>query len=140
MINGDADNWRYRLGLVLAGAALIIAAGCSGSDRAHVSGQITKADGTPFTVGRILARSNKTGKWASGVTDSHGHYELGVETTGDGIPPGDYYVTIREIFPDSDRPPPPTIPTKYADPSASGLELHLEAGETKELDVKLDQR
>jgi hypothetical protein len=122
--------------------ALILATsvGCGSSDRAYVTGQITKADGTPCTTGRIMARSSKTGKWASGLTDASGRYELGVAEAGDGIPPGDYYVTIREVFSDSDKPPRPTIPSKYADASASGLELHVAPGETKELDIKLDAK
>lgn len=114
--------------------------GCGSSDRAYVTGQITKADGTPCTTGRIMARSDKTGKWASGVTDSSGAYALGTAEAGDGIPPGDYYVTIAEVFPDSDKPPRPTIPSKYADPSASGLELHLAPGESKVFDIKLDAK
>jgi hypothetical protein len=136
MERGAQNCQTTRFGLV----ALLLAAGvgCSSSDRAYVTGHITKADGAPCTTGRVMARSSRTGKWASGLTDAEGRYELGTAEVGDGIPPGDYYVTIREVFPDSDKPPRPTIPQKYADASASGLTVSLQPGETKVLDVKLD--
>lgn len=137
-MEGGEKTWRQLLTILASAAIVALPVGCGGSDRAHVTGRITRADGTPFTAGRIMARSNQTGKWASGVTGADGEFALGTAEVGDGIPPGDYYVTIREVMPETDRPPPPTIPAKYADPSASGLELHLKPGETKIFDVKLD--
>jgi hypothetical protein len=132
------DHRRPIIAALVAASAIASWTGCGGSDRAYVTGTITRADGSPCTNGRIMARSNKTGKWASGVTGADGRYALGVSAAGDGIPPGDYYVTINEVFTESDKPARPTIPAKYADPSLSGLELHLEAGESKTFDIKLD--
>ncbi len=137
-MRGGVCNRRRLAAIVVFGAVFAPMVGCGGSDRAHVTGRIMKADGKPMTNGKIMARSNKTGKWASGVTGPEGEYALGVAEAGDGITPGDYYVTIREVFPDSDRPPAPTIPAKYADASASGLVLHVKAGEDATFDVKLD--
>jgi hypothetical protein len=139
-MKGGRSHWRRLPAGILAAVVITPAAGCGGSDRAYVTGQITLANGQPCTNGSVLARSSKTGKWASGVTDATGRFELGTAQAGDGIPPGDYYVTIREVFPETDKPPRPTIPAKYADPSLSKLELHLAPGESETFDVKLDPK
>lgn len=121
---------------LLLASLLVVAAGCGGSDRAAVQGRITRHDGTPLAGATVTARSDETGKWAKGVTDADGKYELGVVNAGDGIPPGDYYVTVVEDRGDQGQLP-ATIPAKYGK-STSGLTLTLSAGDAKEFNVTLD--
>ncbi len=85
----------------------------------------------------ITARSSETGKWARGTTDADGRFVLGTAEVGDGIPPGDYYVTIAEDRGEMDQRP-RTIPEKYERSTASGLQLTVLAGENTTLDAKLD--
>lgn len=103
-------------------------------------GTLLHKDGTPLVGARVMARSNETGKSAYGQTNAKGYFELGGSEQGDGIPPGDYYVTIVEDFGDADNPRKPTISNKYRNPATSGLNLSLKAGENTVLDAKLDGR
>jgi len=103
--------------------------GCGGSDRATVSGTLLHQDGTPLVGARVIAQTN--GK---------GYFELGGAKEGDGIPPGDYYVTIVEDFGDENNPRPASISNKYRNPNTSGLGLSVKAGEEAVLDAKLDGR
>jgi hypothetical protein len=121
----------------VAGAVLCLT-GCGGADRGGVVGTIAKSDGSPLVGARVTARSDATGKWATGITDETGRYELGSEQPGDGIPPGEYYVKINEDRGSWDHPRPRTIPQKYEDPAISGLHVNVVAGEDAVLDVKLD--
>jgi hypothetical protein len=119
---------------------LFVAVGCGGSQTSHVSGQVLRHDGTPLVGATVTARSNETGKWASGITDEEGRYRLQSPNNESGLPPGDYYVTIAEASHpgfDADQQPPRTIPQKYEMPS-SGLELAVKAGEPTVFDVRLD--
>jgi hypothetical protein len=124
--------------LLWAAFVLVPAAGCGGSDRAHVSGTLVHKDGTPLVRARVLARSRETGHSASGVTNEQGFFELGVEKKGDGIPPGEYYVVIYEDRGDADYPNPPSISSKYEKASGSGFTLKVKAGERNTFDATLD--
>jgi hypothetical protein len=125
---------------VVAFLAISTLAGCGGSDRAAVSGTLLQQDGTPLVGARVIARSNETGKSAYGQTNGQGYFELGGESAGDGIPPGDYYVTVVEDIGDENNPRPQTISSKYRNPSTSGLTLSVKAGQKAVLDAKLDRR
>jgi hypothetical protein len=124
--------------LILAAAALTLLVGCSGSDRGQVVGQILRQDGTPVIAARDTARSDKTGKWATSSTDAEGRFALGTAENEEGIPPGDYYVIIVEDRGGMENPRPATIHEKYASPGSSGLTVSVAAGQTAELNVKLD--
>jgi hypothetical protein len=121
----------------LLGATLAICTGCSHSERATVQGRVTRSDGSPLVGATVTARSEATGKWGRGVTDADGYFELGGTTAGDGIPPGEFYVTIVEDRGDMGQLP-ATIPARYERPTQSGLTLTVVAGESKELNVTLD--
>jgi hypothetical protein len=127
----------YRYGMLFL---LAVFTGCGGADKAAVSGTLLHQDGTPVIGARVLARSNETGKSAYGQTNASGYYELGGSEPGDGIPPGEYYVTIVEDLGDEDNRRPPTISNKYRNPATSGLSLTVMAGEHVVLDAKLDGR
>ena len=115
-------------------------AGCGGSDRATVSGTLLHQDGTPLVGARVIARSNETGKSAYGQTNGEGYFELGGVKEGDGIPAGEYYVTIVEDFGDENDPRTPTISNKYRNSATSGLSLSVKPGEKAVLDAKLHGR
>ena len=81
-------------------------AGCGGSDlkqfsTAAVSGTITLA-GEPLTEGRVFfypikqsgGQSGNSGKFAQGMVESDGSYELSTYGNGDGAVVGDHRVTV----------------------------------------------
>lgn len=117
--------------------ALMLCVGCGDSFRTSVGGRITRADGSPLVGATVTARSEATGKWARGVTDADGAFELGGATAEDGVEPGDYYVTITEDRGDMGQLP-ATIPARYAKSTASGIALTVAAGESQELNLQLD--
>jgi hypothetical protein len=118
-------------------AIIALAAGCQHSERVNVDGRVVRHDGTPLKHATVIARSDETGKWARGTTDSDGYYELGTASAGDGIPPGVYRVTIMEGEDDLRRSP-PTVPAKYVNPTSSKLELTVAKGKRITFDIKLD--
>jgi Carboxypeptidase regulatory-like domain len=130
----------HGISLILSWITLVLIpiAGCGGSDRAHVSGTVIHKDGSPLIGARIVARSRETGHTGSGVTNDQGFYTLGVEKKGDGMPPGNYYVIIREDRGDYDYPNPPTIASKYSSASDSGFSFEVAAGEAKTFDLTAD--
>lgn len=121
--------------LPLIAAAMLC--GCASSERSQVTGRVVRHDGTPLVGATVTARSQETGRWASGVTDVEGAFTLGTQTPGEGLPPGEYYVVVQEDRGDMDQRP-ATIPQKYGKPSASGLTLTVEAGRSATLEVTLD--
>ena len=116
---------------------LMLCAGCGDPLRISVGGRITRADGSPLVGATVTARSDATGKWARGVTDADGTFQLGGATADDGIEPGEYYVTITEDRGDMGQMP-ATIPARYAKRTASGIALTVAAGESQELNLQLD--
>lgn len=116
----------------------LILAGCSNSDRASVQGKLMRHDGSPLVGARIIATSPDIGKSAHAQTDAEGNYNLGGSKKGDGIYPGTYTLVIQESRGDTETRPPATISDRYQIPSTSGLSLVVEAGESKQLDLKLD--
>lgn len=117
--------------------AATLLAGCAESERSDVTGRVTRHDGSPLIGATVTARSRETGRWATGVTGADGEFSLGTETPGEGLPAGDYYVVIQEDRGETDRRP-ATIPQKYAKPSASGLTLKVEPGQSALLEMTLD--
>jgi len=87
---------------------------------------------------RVIFRSPDSGAWASGTTDSNGNYELGTTEEVEGLPPGEYLVTVVEDRGDWDSPSPPTIHAKYASPKTSGLLCTVEAGKDLKRDLQLE--
>ena len=124
-----------------AGAAfgvLLFALGCGGGDRAEVSGKVTRADGSPLVGARVIARSDATGKSASGITDDDGSYVLSTVEPGDGVPVGDYKASIIEFRGTGDNMRPGSISLKYGNPDESGLAFAISGGEEKVFDVVVD--
>jgi hypothetical protein len=136
MAFGVSRRWVSWVALALVFVAMV--AGCGRSEHAAVSGTLLRRGGTPLVGARIVATSKETGKSAYSTTDDAGHFELGVGENGDGIPPGNYDVIIVENRGDPDNRRPPAIAAKYGDARTSGLQVSVEAGETKQLNITLD--
>jgi hypothetical protein len=119
--------------------SVCIPVGCARqADRAYVTGTLQTRDGTPLRGASVIATSPETGKSAQGRTDQDGNFELGMTEKGDGLAVGNYNVGIVEDRGDPDNRRPPTIAAKYGDPAKSGITLTVTAGESKELNLKLD--
>jgi len=114
--------------------------GCGKAGSATVTGTVVRKDGSALVGARVIAISPETGKSAYGSTDGQGRFELGVVEEGDGIPPGNYNVTVDENLGDPDNRSKPTIAAKYRDPKASGIRLSVSAGQNAELNVTLDPK
>jgi Carboxypeptidase regulatory-like domain len=121
-------------------AILIVApiSGCGRSGRATVSGILLRAGGAPLVGARVIATSKESGNSAYGTTDDHGHFELGLAEKGDGIPAGNYDVTIVEERGDPDNRRPPTIAAKYRDAGSSGIRVSVKSGESAKLNLTLE--
>ncbi len=117
---------------------VLFVAGCGSAGRLPVSGTLTTSDGEPLVGARISVRCDETGDWATAVTDTEGHFELGGEQAGDGVPPGAYYVVVEEDRGDWDEPKPRKINPKYERPAKSGITLNVPPGGDVQLDLKLD--
>jgi hypothetical protein len=116
---------------------VLLAAGCGQSNRAGVYGKVTRQDGSPLVGARVTAKSDD-GRFARGVSDQEGRYQLGVAEYGDGLPPGDYHVTVHEDRGDGDDRTPRTIPEKYEDPAQSGLTLSVKPGDSTEFNITVE--
>ena len=128
---------RYRLTLALLGASAIVSAGCGGGV-GHVSGRVVHKDGSPLDGANIVARCAETGKSVYATSDAQGHFEMSPQKPGEGVPPGSYEATIMERRLDRESAIKPTIAAKYSDPTKSGLNFTVAAGETKTFDVTVD--
>lgn len=113
------------------------ASGCGDPDRAQVRGRVVRTDGTPVVGARVIFRSPETGKSANGLTDEDGAYSLGVMRKGDGIPSGEYVVTVVEDLGNWENPKPPTIHPNYRHPDRSQLTATLEPGTSLTYDLEL---
>jgi hypothetical protein len=123
---------RKLLAVTLLAASVL---GCTQSDTVPVTGVIT-FNGQPADQAEVMFNP-KTGRIATGVTDSTGHFTLSTAKPNDGAMPGEYFVTLGEYYP-ADKPPkmpppgqplPSRFPAKYGDPSKSPLTATVERGQ-----------
>jgi len=131
MKTGAAFLNRLRYALLV-----LVVTGC-GDDRAHVTGKVARADGSPLSKARVIARSD-SGKSASDVTDQEGRFRLSASEPDGGMEPGTYAVIIVEDRGRTDNMRAASISAKYADPAQSGLNFSVAAGEEKTFDITLD--
>jgi hypothetical protein len=109
---------------------LLLAVGCSG--KLQVTGKVTFPDGTPLTSGEV--RFESTGFVAAGKIKSDGSYRVGTTSDTDGIPKGEYKVSIyaldnSHITPDInplDAPPAKSlVAEKFRSAETSGLTCNV---------------
>ena len=92
---------------LLAGPALLVVLGCSDDGvgkRYAVSGTVKFSDGKPVPKGRInFVPKGQGGQGASGEVVDGRFSSMTTVTPGDGVLPGDYYVTLTDKTIDADK-------------------------------------
>jgi hypothetical protein len=74
--------------------SLLISSGCGGSGFNKIKGKVSFADGSPLTVGKIVAESPEHRVTATGYIKPDGTFEMGTATSNDGVPPGTWQIAI----------------------------------------------
>ena len=114
--------------------------GCPSGTKMKVSGNVTFSDdGSPLTAGTVVMESGTTR--VMGVINDKGYYSLGELVDGDGVPFGEYRVTIagaREQLP-TGFPGKYYIDSKYERPNTSGLTFEAKKGGPKTFDFTVDR-
>ena len=114
---------------------LPVAAGCSGSN-APVPREIVPVKGTltyrglPVTEAQLTFRGDDPSEPGFAVTDSSGKFRCMTNDSGEGMPPGEYVVTISC--------PRGGIPEKFADAELSPLQITVEEGAENEFAIDLE--
>jgi hypothetical protein len=141
---------RSLLGLLFCAALPLVLSGCG---KGHpglvpVTGTVTyrgqAVEGARVMFMAAEATSGNTPA-ANGKTDAQGRFSLMTFVPGDGAVPGNYRVLItkREEMPDPQQPKSPykitrdLLPTRYGNPSRSGLKVEVKAGQTNDFEFKL---
>ena len=126
------------LSLCIIGIALTV--GCPSGKKLKVSGYVTFSDdGSPLTTGTVVLESETTR--VMGVLNDKGYYALGELVDGDGVPFGQYRVTIagaREQLPNG-FPGKYFVDSKYERPNTSGLTFEVKKDGPKTFDFKVDR-
>ena len=118
---------------------LTLSAGCG--KNCSVSGRVTFPDGTPLTVGEVAFETDTF--YGKGRIDSNGYFKMGSSNPGDGVPRGNYRVSVQDVYGPTevfksgpDRPPTLVYPKewpidkKFTSPGTSGLTCEVK-GRTK---------
>ncbi|MEW4563537.1 carboxypeptidase-like regulatory domain-containing protein [Bremerella sp. JC770] len=84
------------LWLSLSVCVVSVCLGCSGNGMLPVEGTVT-LDGTPLEGAAISFVPAEGGRPCSGQTDEQGHFTLASYTANDGVPPGEYKVTVVKL-------------------------------------------
>jgi len=117
--------------------------GCQQSETVPVTGTVMQK-GQPVDKAEVVFNP-KQGRFASGVTDSQGHFSLSTAKPGDGAMPGEYTVTLGEYYPADAPPAPPRgggflpsrFPNKYADPGTSPLNAKIDRGQKNDFQFEV---
>jgi hypothetical protein len=133
----QSRGWRRAALLWMASAAIIVQAGCSGSDGGTVVRGLVTMDGKPVTSGGIFFQAAGA-RPLGGPIGADGNYEY-------ELPPGEYQVRIDAPAPvpanhkDGDPLPqlPRLAPEKFASFSSSGLTATVAAESPQELNFPL---
>ncbi|GAB4138229.1 MAG: hypothetical protein Tsb009_06220 [Planctomycetaceae bacterium] len=138
--------------------------GCGNSKKgqletAEVTGTVTYRD-RPVVGAKVIFIGPKDVPQATGITDSEGRFRLTTYNSGDGAVPGDYTVTVSKYIAPASGPPAnesmeqaaarakkkpkkasaggtSALPAHYADPSKSGLQYKVAAGEKNDFKITL---
>ncbi len=120
--------------LLLSLLSLPAAAGCTGSNGpapreiVPVQGTLTYR-GRPVIEAQLTFRGDDPSEPAFAVTDSSGRFRCMTNDSGEGMPPGDYVITISHSR--------GGIPEKYADAGLSPLQITVEEGGENEFPIDL---
>jgi len=117
--------------------------GCgSDGNKMKISGTVTFSDdGSPLTTGTVMMTSST--KYVRGDLNDKGEYSLGELKDGDGVPLGEYRVSIcgayEATLPDPPYSTPSYIHAKYESPDRSGLKFEVKKDGPKTFDIKVDR-
>ena len=118
---------------VFAVYLLFVSAGCS--NHVPLGGKVTFSDnGSPLTVGEVTVETESF--TARGALDADGNYTIGSLEDADGLPPGEYMVSIAGAV--VGWPPVPLIDRKYFRGATSGLVVVAASG-NKRFDFMVDR-
>jgi len=131
------------LALSLALAALASLVGAAGCGRGYlpVHGKVTLSDGSPVPGCLVLFEGEPGGKKISarGEVGPDGSFNMSTNTPGDGVPPGNYRVSVVP-------PPPPSLDSPSSAPynerftrsETSGLTFEVKPGNS-ELSIRVSK-
>src|SRR5262245_44012856 len=71
----------------------LVITGCGANRTVKVDGLVTN-DGNPVSNAAVIFIPVGTGRQGNGISDASGKFVLGSYGTNDGIPPGEYKVTV----------------------------------------------
>jgi hypothetical protein len=120
---------------LLSSFLLLATVGCSGPNGAAPR-EIVKATGTltyrgkPVREAQLTFRGDNPSEPAFAVTDSNGKFQCMTNDSGEGMPAGEYLVTISS--------PRGGIPEKYTHPDTSPLQITVEEGAENDFPIVLD--
>jgi len=125
-------------------ASLAVVSGC-GDDRPDlypISGRVT-VDGTPARGAYVTLHPEKRQPLGTpkpfGRADAAGQFELTTYSTADGVPAGDYRVTVVwPENPDARGPSPDRLSGHYANPSGTSLSVTIQEGMTELAPFRLE--
>ncbi len=109
---------KKQLGFIGVLLVVLVCVGCSGKGK--VTGKITLSDGTVATQGEVTFNSPKY--MGKSQVSRNGTFSLGEFKDGDGLPAGNYQVSIAGV---------PGADPKYALPDTSGLTAEVPKGGLK---------
>lgn len=102
------------LGMLLAGAVMIVLGGCGGGSLPTYSagGRVTFSDGKPLAGGRVefLPAAGRVGPTARGVVQPDGSFQLSTYRPNDGAVEGEYVAMVAPPLPEGDLGTMKTIP------------------------------
>ena len=125
---------------------IVVAAfsGCSGNMGAQVSGTVT-LDDKPLTTGNVaFVPAGGTGTISYGQVDAAGKYTINT-ATAEGLPPGNYSVTVISTEPlpatagEVEITPKVLTPAKYSDASTTDLKIEVKPGKN-DIPLKLSSQ
>lgn len=123
------------MGLFVA-IALLVAGGCGRGERRvpvfKTSGSIVRADGSAVPNALVVLHSNgaaSTVPKPRGTTDDQGRFQVTTYDVDDGVPEGQYTVTVEQwIRDDPNLPPSNHLVATLAKPESSGLQATIRQG------------
>jgi hypothetical protein len=126
-MRGCRVYWRY-VGISSISVMVAALAGCGGVERPKtipIDGHVTINGKAPGEAGKIFFTPTATAEGysqrpASGSYNAEGHYRVMSWAPDDGLVPGHYTVSVMPGEPDKT-----SIPAKYQQGAASGLEVDV---------------
>jgi len=127
------------MGLLAVVVATMLFSGCNASYNS-VTGTVKFKDGTPLTTGRVTMTNAESESF--GEIQEDGTYTMTTLTPGDGVPSGEYKVSIfaeGEAAADADAGAyggASLVAAKYNSAETSGLTIKVDGSQTYDIEVE----